>query len=82
MEQFTQAAAAFHTNEESLNGYCSLDRQGKQEKFGSLSLFIGIVSTEIHHITSFVEVSSHAPYLKKWARKIDGSVIVRDRRDT
>ncbi len=40
----------------------------------------GIVSTEIHHISSFAEVSSIASDLKKRAKDTKGSVIVRDRR--
>jgi diguanylate cyclase (GGDEF)-like protein len=82
IEQFAQAGKTFHTEEECKNGfYCSIDRHGKQDKFGLLSLSIGIVSTEIHHIASFAEVSSLASDLKKRAKKIDGSVIVRDRRE-
>lgn len=82
IDQFTQAGKIFHTQEECRSGfYCSVDRQGKRDKFGLLSLSIGIVSTEIHHIASFAEVSSLASDLKKRAKKIDGSVIVRDRRD-
>jgi hypothetical protein len=47
-----------------------------------LSLSIGIVSTEIHHINSFAEVSSIASDLKKRAKETPGSAIVRDRRFT
>jgi diguanylate cyclase (GGDEF)-like protein len=82
IEQFTRAGKTFHTEEEFRNGfYYSIDRHGQQEKFNLLSLSIGIVSTEIHHITSFAEVSSLASDLKKRAKKIDGSVIIRDRRE-
>jgi diguanylate cyclase (GGDEF)-like protein len=82
IEQFSRAGKTFHTEEEYGNGfYYSIDRHGKQEKFNLLSLSIGIVSTEIHHITSFAEVSSLASDLKKRAKKIDGSVIIRDRRE-
>jgi len=58
----------------------SCDRSGSNQQFGLLSLSIGIVSTEIHHITSFAEVSSIASDLKKRAKETPGSVIVRDRR--
>jgi diguanylate cyclase (GGDEF)-like protein len=82
IEQFAQAGKVFHTEEECRNGfYCSIDRHGQRDRFGLLSLSIGIVSTEIHHITSFAEVSSLASDLKKRAKKIDGSVIIRDRRE-
>jgi hypothetical protein len=73
----------FHTEDECRQGsYTSVDRAGNTQQFGLLSLSIGIVSTEIHHINSFAEVSSIASDLKKRAKETSGSVIVRDRRST
>jgi diguanylate cyclase (GGDEF)-like protein len=79
--RFTKALERFHTEEENRQGYyLSTDRSGNRQQFGLLSLSIGIVSTEIHHIKSFAEVSSIASDLKKRAKEIPGSVVVRDRR--
>ena len=81
IEQFTRRINRFHTPEECRQGsYRSCDRQGNTRKFDLLSLSIGIVSTEIHHISSFAEVSSIASDLKKRAKEMPGSAIVRDRR--
>ena len=79
--RFSKSLVRFHTEEENRQGYYfSTDRSGNRQQFGLLSLSIGIVSTEIHHITSFAEVSSIASDLKKRAKEIPGSVVVRDRR--
>lgn len=81
IDQFDKMLSRFHTEEECRQGsYTSLDRAGNTQKFGLLSLSIGIVSTEMHHISSFAEVSSIASDLKKRAKETSGSVIVRDRR--
>ena len=83
IDQFTRRLNRFHTPDECRQGsYQSCDRQGNTQKFGLLSLSIGIVSTEIHHISSFAEVSSIASDLKKRAKETQGSAIVRDRRHT
>lgn len=79
--RFSRMLNRFHTEEECQQGfYMSCDRSGNSQQFGLLSLSIGIVSTEIHHINSFAEVSSIASDLKKRAKETKGSVIVRDRR--
>lgn len=81
IEQFNQSRKVFHTQEECQdNFYHSVDRNGNSQQFGLLSLSIGVVSTEIHRISSIAEVSSIASDLKKRAKKINGSVIIRDRR--
>jgi diguanylate cyclase (GGDEF)-like protein len=81
IDQFTKKLNRFHTPEECGQGsYTSCDRRGNTQQFGLLSLSVGIVSTEIHLISSFAEVSSIASDLKKRAKETMGSVIVRDRR--
>lgn len=83
IDQFSRMLNRFHTPEECREGwYLSCDRQGNRLQFGLLSLSIGIVSTEIHRISSFAEVSSIASDLKKRAKEMPGSAIVRDRRGT
>jgi len=72
---------SFHPPEEiRLGHYASRDRQGNERHFNLLSLSIGIVSTEIYRIGSFAEISSIASELKKMAKEVSGSVIIRDRR--
>jgi diguanylate cyclase (GGDEF)-like protein len=81
IDRFADELPLFHSPEEMRDKtYTSLDRQGVRRQFDLLSLSIGIVSTEIHRIASFAEVSSIATDLKKRAKEIPGSIIVRDRR--
>jgi diguanylate cyclase (GGDEF)-like protein len=83
IEQFNQALGLFHTKEECRSTfYRSVDRAGNSQHFGLLSLSIGIVSTEIHRFSSIAEISSIASDLKKRAKRVRGSVIVRDRRES
>lgn len=82
IERFSQAISAFHTEEElATRLYRSVDREGNCRQFGLLSLSIGVVSTEVHRIGSVAEISSIASDLKKRAKSVSGSVIVRDRRE-
>jgi len=60
--------------------YISKNRKGDKETFGLLSLSIGIVSTEIYKIESYAQLASIAMEVKKAAKAITGSSIVRDRR--
>lgn len=81
VDTFTKERDEFHSRKATQAGYyLGVDRKGKKEKFQLLSISIGIVSTEVHHITSFAEISSIATDLKKRAKQIKGSSIVRDRR--
>lgn len=81
VEGFARQLPRFHTQESCECGsYTSLDRQGMAQEFSLLSLSIGIVSTEVHRITSAAEVSSIASDLKKRAKDVPGSSIIRDRR--
>ena len=81
IDRLSQALPRFHSRESLRSGsYISEDRQGKPRDFPLLSLSVGIVSTEVHHITSVAQASSMASDLKKRAKAIEGSSIVRDRR--
>jgi diguanylate cyclase (GGDEF)-like protein len=81
IDRFTHLLPRFHTQESVETGcYTSRDRKGNIQEFPLLSLSVGIVSTQVHHITAAAEVSSIAGELKKRAKEIPGSAIVRDRR--
>ena len=81
IDGFEKLLESFHTPEECrLGHYSSRDRQGSERRFNLLSLSIGIVSTETYRIGSFAEISSIAGELKKKAKEVAGSAIVRDRR--
>ena len=81
IDNFVRQLPRFHTHESIETGYyTSMDRHGEMQEFSLLSLSIGIVSTEVHHITSAAEISSIATDLKAKAKSIPGSAVVRDRR--
>lgn len=81
IEQLHKLRPTYHSEEECSTGsYESKDRNGNINRFQLLSLSIGIVSTELHKVCSFAEISSIATDLKKRAKSVRGSVIVRDRR--
>lgn len=83
IDSFTRQLSRFHTRKAMEKGfYTSVDRKGHMQEFSLLSLSIGIVSTEVHHITSAAEISSIASDLKKRAKAIPGSAVVRDRRSS
>lgn len=60
--------------------YMATNRRGESEQFPLLALSIGIVSTEVHNVASYAQLSSLASEVKKAAKSRDGSSIVRDRR--
>jgi diguanylate cyclase (GGDEF)-like protein len=81
VSQFESICRKFHSKEElEAEHYVSIDRNRKKRKFNLLSLSIGIVSTEIHHISSLAEISSIATDLKKRAKECSESMVIRDRR--
>ena len=81
IDSFSRQLPRFHTQESIETGcYTSLDRLGNIQEFPLLSLSVGIVSTEVHHITSAAQISSIASDLKKRAKTIAGSAVIRDRR--
>lgn len=81
IKQFEKKLCEFHTPEECAAGYyTSSDRNNQNRQFNVLSLSIGVVSTEVHSVTSSAEISSLATDLKKRAKQVEGSVVIKDRR--
>lgn len=81
VSEFEKTCRKYHSRKEAQDEfYISVDRNKKKRKFGLLSLSIGIVSTELHHISSLAEISSIATDLKKRAKEHPGSKVIRDRR--
>ena len=81
VEQFEKVCRKYHSPEDLKAGhYVGVDRNQNERKIGLLSLSVGIVSTEIHHISSLAEISSIATDLKKRAKQHQGSMVIRDRR--
>jgi len=81
IERFNKKVPSFYNKKDYEAGFISgKNRQGTEEKFGLLSISIGIVSNASHEITHVAQVSEIAAELKKYAKSIDGSSFVRDKR--
>lgn len=59
----------------------SVDRRGQKQQFPLCSLSIALVTNEARVIKDFLELSSLAAEVKKYAKSIDGSSVARDRRN-
>ena len=83
VENFDKISPSFYTETDRKNGYITTrDRQGNEIKIGFLSISIGIVSNTIHKITHLAQVGEIGAELKKYAKNLEGSVYVRDKRKT
>ncbi|MNY36293.1 hypothetical protein D3C86_1707700 [compost metagenome] len=59
----------------------SVDRRGQKQQFPLCSLSIALVTNEARDIKDFLELSSLAAEVKKYAKSIEGSNFARDRRN-
>ena len=83
IEIFDQKIASFYNKKDFEAGYIAgKARQGNEERFGLLAVSIGIVSNTSHQITHVAQISEIAAELKKYAKSIDGSNFVRDKRQS
>lgn len=81
VENFDKKVPSFYNKKDYAAGFISgKDRQGNEQRFGLLAVSIGIVSNSSHEITHVAQISEIAAELKKYAKNIDGSNFVRDKR--
>jgi len=81
VEDFNKKIPEFYSKKDYAAGYISgKDRKGNEEKFGLLAISIGIVSNTSHEISHVAQISEIAAELKKYAKSVDGSNFVRDKR--
>jgi len=81
VDYFDGKVSSFYSKKDYEAGYiCGTDRQGNEEKLGLLAISIGIVSNATQEITHVAQISEIAAELKKYAKSIDGSNFVRDKR--
>lgn len=72
---------SFYNDTDRAQGYMvSVNRKGETEKFGFLSIGIGIVHNSLKELTSFAQVSNIGSELKCLAKKHEGSYYAIDRR--
>ncbi|MGH9900808.1 MAG: GGDEF domain-containing protein [Pyrinomonadaceae bacterium] len=78
---FESRRGDFHGPEDLGRGsYSSMNRAGERESFDLLTLSIGVVSNEVQKIESFAQLASLATEVKRAAKRIAGSSVVKDRR--
>ncbi|MBF0532396.1 MAG: response regulator [Candidatus Omnitrophica bacterium] len=81
VKEFDARAPLFYNETDRARGYIvSKDRQGVEQKFGFLGISIGIVSNVTRPITHVAQIGEIGAELKKYAKSIDKSVCVRDKR--
>jgi diguanylate cyclase (GGDEF)-like protein len=81
IKEFDKKAPSFYNGEDLKAGYIiARDRQGNEQKFGLLSVSIGIVSAVTHDITHVAQIGEIGAELKKFAKSVDKSNFVRDQR--
>ncbi len=81
IREFDAKTPSFYSPEDRKAGYIiSKDRQGKEQKFGLLSLSIGVVSNSVQKITHVAQISEIGAELKKYAKGFEKSNFVRDKR--
>ncbi|MGE5706694.1 MAG: HAMP domain-containing protein, partial [Bacteroidota bacterium] len=78
---FDARIPSLYPEEDRARGYIeSTDRRGQQMRFPLCSISIAIVTNEQRKINDFLELSSLAAEVKKFAKSLDGSSFARDRR--
>ncbi|HQL40981.1 MAG TPA: response regulator [Candidatus Omnitrophota bacterium] len=81
VDQFNAIVVSLYTEEDRRRGYIiARNRQNEEAKFGFLSISIGIVSNlnqPIRHVAQVAEIGAE---LKRYAKGIEGSSFVRDKR--
>ena len=78
---FDQAAPSFYNEEDRKAGFIvGRDRQGKIVKFPVITVSIGVVTTENRRIDHVAEVGEIGAELKKYAKSLQGSNYVKERR--
>ncbi|MBF0274787.1 MAG: GGDEF domain-containing protein, partial [Nitrospinae bacterium] len=82
IEKFERQLSRFHGGEDCSRGYyIAQNRKEETEKIRLLSLSVGIVSSQIKNISSYAQIASLSSEIKKKAKKIEGSSVVKDKRD-
>lgn len=81
IKMFDEKVPSFYTKEDFGRGYIiSKDRQGKEQRFGLLSISIGIVSNRPQKISHVAQIAEIGAELKQFAKTLDRSNFVRDKR--
>ncbi len=81
LEEFDKISPTFYSEEDRQRKFITArDRQGHEIKMGFLSISVGIVSNKNQKITHIAQISEIGAELKKYAKSLEGSVFVRNKR--
>jgi GGDEF domain-containing protein len=81
IREFEGHRAVFHGEDDyRANGYTAVNRKGEEERFGLLSLSIGILNTLLMPVASYAQLASLATEVKKAAKGQPGSSVVINKR--
>lgn len=81
IKEFDEKAPFFYNEQDRKAGFIiGKDRQGNEQKFGLLSVSIGIVSNAVQQITHVAQIGEVGAELKKFAKSFEESKFVRDQR--
>lgn len=80
---FQKKVPSFYNETDRKNGYIvALDRQGKEQKVPLLSISIGVVTNEFRNIEHVAQIGEIGAELKAYAKSLEGSNYVKDKRRT
>ncbi len=78
---FENLAPTFYNEKDRKNGYITgKDRQGQEQKIPLISISIGIVTNEYRKITHVAQIGEIGAELKSYAKSLERSNYVKDRR--
>jgi diguanylate cyclase (GGDEF)-like protein len=81
IDAFEKLSPEFYSDEDKAAGYIvGKDRKGIEQKFGLLSISIGIVTNEKRELTHVAQLSEIGAELKEAAKAINRSSFVKDKR--
>ncbi|MFA5059399.1 MAG: response regulator [Candidatus Omnitrophota bacterium] len=81
IEEFDKISPTFYNEEDRKNGFIlAKDRQNNEVRIGLLSISVGIVSSASQKITHIAQIGEIGAELKKYAKSLEGSVYVRNKR--
>ena len=82
ISEFNKIAPNFYSEEDKKKTFIlTRDRQGNEIKIGFLTISIGIVSNAKQKITHLAQIGEIGADLKKFAKSLEGSVFVRNKRE-
>jgi diguanylate cyclase (GGDEF)-like protein len=81
IDEFEKKAPEFYSPEDVKNGYIMAhDRKGQLQRIPLLSVSIGVVTNEYHHITHVAQINEIGAELKSAAKSLERSNYIRDKR--